>query len=150
MVDAQRILENARSILLVDWPNPDVPRKLLAAGFDVICYSPKRYSRAQLVPDRPTDVADKDVISPAEGQSGYLVFRQLEGAPAAVDIVCAYRPAGELPGIIERQVLPLSAKALWLYPPATSSEARDLANQHGFSLVEGVDIREMVQGTIAG
>jgi hypothetical protein len=46
-VNAKEILGTARNILLIDWPNADVPKILLGEGFTVFCYSPGGYTRAK-------------------------------------------------------------------------------------------------------
>src|SRR5262249_15363223 len=138
MIDPRRILQAAKAILLVDWPNTSLPRALLAAGFDVFGFSPGRYSRAEVVAERPADATGMSIFAPErEGESGYLVFHWLEHRPARVDIVHVYRPPEELPGILANHVIPLGAKALWLQPPIRSAEARQLAANVGLSCVEG-------------
>jgi hypothetical protein len=51
-INAKKILSAARNILLIDWPNADVPGILLEEGFTVFCYSPGRYTRAEIEKDR--------------------------------------------------------------------------------------------------
>src|SRR5471030_302984 len=94
------ILKAANGILLIDWPNKDVPLALLKAGFKVFCYSPDGYTVAELI-------TNKDKKPP-------LFFRPIDSAPNEIDIVNVYRPEEELPGIIENHLLPLGAKVLWI------------------------------------
>jgi len=108
------------------------------AGFSVFGFSPGGYSAAKIVVERPQRV-DGGVFPPAQGETGYLVFRKLDAPPSHVDIVNAYRPAAELLGIIEQHALPLGAKVL-LQPPMTSADARRAAAEHGLLFVEGTDI----------
>jgi predicted CoA-binding protein len=147
--DPRQILQSARTILLVDWANPGVPRSLLAAGYTVFGFSPGRYSAAEVVPSPPHDLNARDVSPPRnDDDTDYLVFRRLDEEPDAVDIVNVYRPVEELGGIIARHVLPLGAKVLWLQPPLTfaeAHEARRLASEHGLELIEGIDIAEMAR-----
>lgn len=108
-VNGKQILENAKTILLVDWPNPEVPRSLLKAGFIVFGYSPDRYSAIEL------------------DDNENLVFRKLDDQPDSVDIVNVFRPEEEHAGIINSRVLPLKAKVLWLHPPVKSASTAALA-----------------------
>ena len=116
------ILKSAKTILLVDWPNPDVPRSLLNAGFTVFGYSPGKYSAI------------------SQSGNGELVFSQLSEQPASVDIVNVYRPEAEHKAIIDNHVLPLTAKVLWLHPPVTSPTTAAIAKERGLIFIEGIDI----------
>ena len=142
--DPQQTLKNAKSILLIDWPNPGVPRALLNAGFIVFGYSPNGYSVARLVDDLPQGFDEKNSFSPRNTEEkGYLIFQKLDYSPDAIDIVNVYRPEEELPGIIKMRVLPSGAKILWLHPPVISVKARDIAAENGITFIEGVDIAEV-------
>jgi predicted CoA-binding protein len=127
----KNILKGAKTILLVDWPNPDVPKSLLNAGFTVFGYSPDKYSAIE------------------QGDNGELVFTKLDVNPVSVDIVNVYRPEEEHPAIINNRVLPLKAKVLWLQPPVMSAKTAALASKHGLILVEGRAIAEVAR-TISG
>lgn len=120
-----QILKNAKTILLVDWPDKSVPMALLKAGFMVIGYSPDKYT---LISYKTSYAEDK------------LVFSDLEGAPGEVEIVNIFRPEQEHEEIFERHVLPLKAKTVWLQPPITSSKTANLAKVHHLIFVEGYDI----------
>src|SRR5438105_4994920 len=121
MTDPIRILRSARTILLVDWPSPSVPRALVEAKFIVVGFCPPRYSRIEVVAKSPDEVEACSIVPPQDdGPSVCLAFRPMEVEPRDVDVVCAYRPAEEIPGIVARFVIPLGAKALWLQPPITS------------------------------
>jgi predicted CoA-binding protein len=146
MIAPLSILQASKNILLVDWPNPGLPRTLLNAGFNVFGFSPNGYTQAGIVPVSPGNLDAGNFFPPVgEGESGYLLFRQLTGRPPAVDIVHVYRPEQELPGIFMNQVLPLAAKTLWLHPPAVSAEARSLAEGHGLNFVENFSIEEVAR-----
>lgn len=121
-VDPKDILKGAKTILLVDWPNPDVPRALLDTGFTVFGYSPGEYA----------------AISQAD--NGKLVFDKLNEHPTSVDIVNVYRPEAEHMAIINNHVLPLNAKVLWLHPPVKSAMTAAIAKEHGLIFIEGIDI----------
>ena len=149
LIDPKEILQSANAILLVDWPNPGVPRALLAAGLKVFSFCPNRYSAAEVLMERPLDVSEKSIFGPtSEGETGYLIFRQLGSRPASVDIVNVYRPKEEFAAIVANQVLALGAKVLWLHPPVqpgAALEGRRLANEHGLVLVANADIAEVAR-----
>jgi len=151
MTDPKQILRSAKSVLLVDWPNPGVPRALLGAGLAVFTYSPDRYSRAEVVADRPVDADARNVLAPRdENESGYLVFRRLEARPEAVDVVNVYRPESEHAEIVAKHILPTGAKFLWLQPSVSSNSARALAEDHGLVLIEGIDIADVARSLAVG
>jgi predicted CoA-binding protein len=131
--DPLQILRSAKNILLVDWPDPGVPRALLNAGFNVFGYSPGGYSSVTLLPD-----------AYVEGGVGSLVFQKMAYAPGAVDIVNIYRPNEEHAGIVDKQVKPLKAKVVWLHPPFTSAGTAKLAHENGLIFIEGISIAETV------
>jgi predicted CoA-binding protein len=126
-VSHEHILKGAKTVLLVDWPNPDIPRSLLNAGFMVFGYSPGKYSAINQTND------------------GELIFSKLNEQPASVDIVNVYRPEGEHAAIINSHVLPLKAKVLWLHPPVMSAKTAILAAEHGITFVEDIDIAEVAR-----
>lgn len=126
-----RILKKARTILLVDWPNIDVPLSLLKAGFTVIGYAPDSYSIAML--ETSPDGKEK------------LIFKKLDKQPAGVDIVNIFRPEEEHEEIIARHALPLNAKAVWLHPPVTSANTAVLAGKNGLIFIEGIDIAALAK-----
>jgi hypothetical protein len=148
MTDPRQILETANNILLVDWPSPAVPRALVAAGFTVFGFCPNRYSRAEVVAERPNDADDKSVFPTRnKGEIGFLVFRRLGDRPEAVDIVYVHRPVDELAGIVANLVVPLGAKTLWLESLAPSVQG--VAREYRLALVEGVNIVDAAR-TIGG
>jgi len=140
MSDANQILGSAKSILLVDWASPTVPRTLVEAGFTVFCASPGRYSVVELVSEPPEGIDSNDIVPPQQNENRYLLFRRLNDRPSHVDIVNVYRPENEQEGIVVNHVIPLEAKTLWLQPSVGSDTARQLSLEYGFDLVEGVDI----------
>src|SRR5882724_5435528 len=137
MSDPKQILASAKRILLVDWPNTSLSRTLIGNGYSVFCASPNKYTEASVVADRPSDSDGVDIFPPkSETETGYLVFRRLDSPPTNIDIVNVFRPENELAGIVERQILPLGGKVLWLHPPNTSAIAADLAKANGLHFVE--------------
>jgi len=147
MADPHGVLTQASVVALVDWPRADVPRTLVRAGFGVYSLNRLRgtatfcawYPSRDQVPEGD----DLTVFEPAEEADGYLVCRPA-AAPATVDILTVYRPAGELPGLA-RLAVELGAKALWLEPGSVSPEARHIAEAGGLAFVEGIDIAEAVR-----
>jgi predicted CoA-binding protein len=125
-----QILKNAQNILLVDWPNVDLPISLLKAGFTVFSYAPDNYSRA--------------AIETKEGKEK-LIFKALDGQPHEVDIVNIFRPENEHEEIITRHVLPLYAKIIWLQPPVLSSNTAVLASENGLIFIEGEDLAALAK-----
>lgn len=141
---AQQLLSKTKSILLVDWPNINLPYALLKAGFIVFSYSPDKYSEAKLLMEKPRNTEGLSIFPVTDdGTEVYISFEKLDNSPGTVDIVHIYRPEAELPGILEKHVLPLSAKAIWLYPPLTSELARGLAAQHCVELMQGINIIDL-------
>jgi hypothetical protein len=140
MPDPIQILRAAKTILLVDWASPSVPRTLAESGFTVFTASPGRYSVVELVSEPPEGVNANDIVQPQRGETGYLVFRRLNERPSHVDIVNVYRPENEHADIVVNHEVPLGAKVLWLQPSIGSATAHQLANEFGFELVEGIDI----------
>lgn len=143
-IKAREILTEAKSILLVDWPNVNLPYTLLKAGFIVFSYSPDQYSEAKILLEKPHN-KERLSIFPVTDDSEeiYVSFEKLDNSPGTVDIVHFYRPEEELPGIVEKHVLPLNAKTIWLHRPRTSELARGLAAQHCIELVQGVSIIDL-------
>ena len=134
------ILQSATTILLVDWPSATVPRTLVDAGFSVLTYSPRGYSRAGIFFEVPEHLKNESVFPPAAEENGYLIFQKLNEKPPQVDIVNVYRPSAELPGIIKDHVKALGAKTLWLQPPMASAEAKALAMEAGVLFIDNIDI----------
>jgi hypothetical protein len=94
--DARDALRTTSSVLVIDWPSPDVPESLTRAGYRVIVKSGPG----------PRDYAVREL------NDGEVVSRPFGEAPDHVDLVYAYRPEPELPGIISaaRQ---MGAATLW-------------------------------------
>ena len=74
------VLRNAKAILLVDWPNPELPRALVDAGFMVFCYTPNGYTMAEIVAEYPHDVNQKNIFPP-RNKDGFLLFRPFPTPP---------------------------------------------------------------------
>jgi predicted CoA-binding protein len=141
---AARVLAEARSILVIDWPSRDVPASLAFAGYTVSVKGgpgPADYNAWEL-------------------DSGEPVSRPLGHEPGRVDLVYCHRPLRELPGIIALAGR-LGARALWWQtgltsdgskdpsgcwaPPGESRQARELAGAAGLAYVDDVYIADAVR-----
>jgi len=147
---AARLLAQARSVLVVDWPSRDVPVSLTFAGFTVFVKGGPR----------PAD------YSAWELHRGEPVPRPLGHEPGHVDLVYCHRPSGELPAVIALAGR-LGARAFWWQtglasgggrdpsgcwaPPEESRRARELAQAAGLAYVDGVYIADAARarGTLA-
>ena len=103
--------EKICSILLVDWPNRDIPLRLVQSGFIVFSYSPDGYNQVLVESKLPADTHGiiEPAVSAGVSKDG-LVFLRMQKPPVAVDLVMIYRPPEEHASIIRDQVLPLGAK----------------------------------------
>ncbi len=148
MPDTERLLTEAKVVALVDWPSADVPRTLVRAGFGVFSLNRLRNTAAAYAwyPERDDvpDEASVTLFEPADEGDGYLVARPAAAVPAPVDILNVFRPDDELPGLA-RLAIQLGAKALWLQPGSTSTEAKVIAETAGLAFVDGVDIAAAVR-----
>ena len=100
-------------ILLVDWPTRTVPEQFARAGNDVISQ------------EGPTDA---DYLRYVADGSGDILRQPAGGPPAAVDLVYAFRPLGELPDIIEL-ASSLGARTIWLESKELNSADCEAARQ---------------------
>jgi predicted CoA-binding protein len=116
-------LGDARSILLVDWPSRDVPEALARRGLAV-------YARER------GDVHTAYVVR------GEEVVAEESDEPQHVDLVYAYRPLVELPGI-SADAKRLGATVVWFEPgptPPTDAElaaAREIVESEGLVFMSG-------------
>ena len=93
------------------------------------------------MPDPPKNPDSNGIFPPKnENEKGWLIFHRLDKSPNGVDIVCIYRPANELQGILKDHILPLGAKAVWLLRPVTSSEEKIMVEAHNLVFIEDNDI----------
>ena len=138
---AARILAEARSVLVIDWPSRDVPASLAFAGYTVFVKGGPG----------PADYAAWEL------DSGEPVSRPLGREPGRVDLVYCHRPFGELPGIIALAQR-FGARAFWWQtgltsgggkdpsgcwvPPEESRQARELAAAAGLAFIDDVYIAD--------
>jgi predicted enzyme related to lactoylglutathione lyase/predicted CoA-binding protein len=129
---------------LIDWPFTNLPYNLVKAGYTVFSYSPDKYSEAKLTKTEPLNTDGLAIFPIKDGdEEVYLSFEKIDCTLGNVDVVNVFRPENELAGIVEKHILPLNAKVLWLHPPLTSELARGLAAQHCLDFVQGVNIAEV-------
>jgi predicted CoA-binding protein len=149
VTEAEQMLKAAASILLIDWPSPDVPDALTRAGYTVY------------VKGGP---GDSD-YSLREVREGKFVVRHIGRAPRRVDLVYCHRPLEELPAIIA-VANELGARAVWYQsgrvrggavdptgcwlPEETSRYARDLVESAGLRFVGDAYITDSVRQLQAG
>ena len=94
--EAVALLKAAHSVLVIDWPSRDVPESLARAGYEVIVRGGPG----------PADYSSYAI------EDGEVVTRRAGKAPEHVDLVYAFRPVAELPGIVD-QARALGARAIW-------------------------------------
>ena len=143
-IDPGDVLKKARVVLLIDWPNPELPRTLVEAGLIVFCYSPNGYTKAEIVAEYPHDINQKNIFPP-KNKEGFLVFRPLAMLTPDIDIVNVYRPEQEHGKIVTNLIPALRAKCIWLQPPVTSVKTRALAEKQKLIFIEGHDIAKVAR-----
>ena len=113
---------------------------------DSLCFaiSNNGYTKAEVVAEYPHDINQKNTFPPGS-KEGFLGFRQLAGPPPSIDVANIYPPEQEQGTIINNVLLTLGAKYIWLQPPVTSAQTRDLARKHGLTFIEGHDIAQIAQ-----
>jgi hypothetical protein len=90
-------LKTVRTILLIDWPDKEVPETLTRAGFFVFVHGgpgPEDYSVYEL-------------------RDGKIVSRRTGRRPDQADLVYSYRPLAELARTID-EALVVGAKVVWI------------------------------------
>jgi predicted CoA-binding protein len=115
-------------VLLVDWPSQDVPESLVRAGLSVFVKGGPG----------PRDFASREL------KDGEVVARPVAQPPDQIDLVYAYRPLDELPGIVAL-ARELGAFAVWRQTGLSSeesAESRKIVTAAGLQYVDEVDIAE--------
>ncbi len=90
------LLQDVKTVLVIDWPSKDVPEALARAGFRVVVHGGPG----------PEDYAA------CEPDGGEVASRNSGRQPVRADLLYSYRPFSELPGIIAT-ALSLHAGILW-------------------------------------
>ncbi|HUR69193.1 MAG TPA: CoA-binding protein [Candidatus Thermoplasmatota archaeon] len=102
----------------------DIPKHLLARGYDVI----------------PVNPSASEIF-------GLKAYRTLAEVPGPIDLVNVFRPASEA-AAIARQAADVGAKGIWLQSGLRSPEAEAIAREHGLRYVEDSCVR-VVSGYVA-
>lgn len=142
--DGRRILTQAKSVLVIDWPSREVPATLAGAGFRVIVKGGPG----------PADYTAWEIVN------GELATRPLGRAPEHADLVYCHRPIEELASIIS-MAQSLGAAAVWRQsgltgsgakqpdgcwtPPGESGQGHDLAAAAGLAYIDDVYIADAVR-----
>lgn len=149
MPHVAELLRDSRTVLLVDWPDRNVPDALVRAGYTVVSNdspSADDYNTYELVDDE-------------------VRIRPVGQPPEHVDFLYSHRPVDELAGIVE-QARALGARAVWIQsgldatgardprgcwlPPERSAEARAIVEAAGLVYVEAPYIGNAVRSVSAG
>ena len=114
----RQLLDDVRTILLIDYPGKVVPETLARAGFDV------RTHEGPGPMDYGSYVVSGDEV--VQGPRG--------AAPEQADLVFSHRPVDELPGIVEEAVR-IGARAVWVTEESAGDEARSMVEGAGLVYV---------------
>jgi ribosomal protein S16 len=135
----ERLLREARTIELVDWPDPDVPATLHRAGYLVLGHEPDGFKHYHV----SDDGGEGDCFALADGS--FLVSSAIPQLPERIDIVGTYRPPDEQ-FEIARAAVKIGARGFWVEPgEGTSDEARSLVTEAGLEWIEGEGIAAAVR-----
>lgn len=139
------------SVLIVDWPSQDVPRELLAAGFDVFSANlaagtASRYSIGERPAPENTDGVE--VLPPQRDGDPPLVISRVAALPAHVDAVALYRPAAEHARIAQRAV-DLGARMVWVQLGTLADDARRIVAGAYIAVIEEIPINEAIHSLVA-
>jgi predicted CoA-binding protein len=145
VTEAEQLLDEADTIVLVDWPTVEVPDTLARSGYAVI------------VKGGP----EPDNFSARELRDGEVTVRRVSQPPERADLVYSHRPIEELGGIVGL-AKQLGAKAVWCQsglascgvndprgcwvPDDKSEEARRLVESAGLAYFDDRYIVDVVRG----
>lgn len=143
------LIRDTDTILLVDWPDRDVPDTLARSGYTVFSH------------DGP---AESD-YNAYELEDGGVRVRPAGRPPERVDLVYTHRPIDELPEIVD-QARGLGARAVWIQsgldatgakdargtwlPDSESAKARAIVEAAGLTYVDGPYIGDAVRAVSGG
>lgn len=126
MTDYRELLATATSILLVDWPNRDVPDTLARHGYRVVAA------------DGP------DEYNAYEMAGGEIQLRPIDRPTGPIDVVYSHRPLDELEEIVA-EARALNARAVWLQ--SGSPQAREIVERAGLLYFDSPYLPDAVRGT---
>jgi predicted CoA-binding protein len=139
----RRILEDATTIELVDWPHQEVPAVLHLAGYQVLGHEPDGFKVYEVEDAAPVDPGDGRAFPLEDGR--VLVSRPLEVMPESVDIVSVFRPPAEQHDLL-RQAIEAGARVFWVHPGVeTAPDLAALTEAAGMTFVDGVSIVDAVR-----
>lgn len=138
-------------MLIVDWPSQDVPRELLAAGFDVFSANlaagtASRYSIGERPARQHADGVE--VLPPQRDGDPPLIISRLAAMPEHVDVVALYRPAEEHARIAQRAV-DLGARMVWVQLGTLADDARRIAATAFIAVIEDTSIEDAIHSLVA-
>ena len=139
------------SALIVDWPSQEVPRELIAAGFDVFSANlaagtASRYSVGERAASHNTDGVE--VLPPQREGDPPLVISRVPALPEHVDVVALYRPAEEHARIAQRAV-DLGARTVWVQLGTLADDARRIAADAYIAVIEDTPIDDAIHSLAA-
>jgi hypothetical protein len=100
------VLDDTKSVLLIDWPSRDVPDALARSGLTVVSQ----------------EGPDSYVAYEVKGDA--VRVRDAVGPPEQVDLVYAHRPMDELPEIVDT-ARSVDARAIWIQSGLDEKGAKD-------------------------
>ena len=138
-------------MLIVDWPSQDVPRELLAAGFDVFSANlaagtASRYSIGER--PAPQNAEGVEVLPPQRDGDPPLIISRLDAMPEHADVVALYRPAAEHARIAQRAV-DLGARVVWVQLGTLADDARRIAADAYIAVIENASIDDAIHSVVA-
>ena len=143
--DLRRIVGDAGTIELVDWPQQDLPATLHRAGYEVLGHEPDGYKRYEVVDAAPVDPGEGRAFPLADGS--FLIGRPVEDIelPDAITIVVVFRPPNEQPGLL-RHAVDVGARVFWIHPGVETADGlEDLVEEAGLILVDHVSILDVIE-----
>ena len=138
-------------MLIVDWPSQDVPRELIAAGFDVFSANlaagtASRYSVGGRQAPQNTDGVE--VLPPQRDGDPPLIISRVAALPQHVDVVALYRPAEEHARIAQRAV-DLGARTVWVQLGSFADDARRIVADAYLAVIEDTPIADAIRSLVA-
>lgn len=144
MTDVSKLLDEARTVLLIDWPDRDVPDSLARSGYSVVSH----------------DGPGPDEFNAYEIEGDGIRVRHVGRPPQQADLVYSHRPIDELPEIVET-ARSVGAKAVWIQsgrddaggkdprgcwlPEEESARARSIVEAAGLDYVDAPYIADAVR-----
>jgi predicted CoA-binding protein len=107
-MDLTEVFKAVETILVIDWPDQEVPEVLARAGFHVVVRGGPR----------PEDYSSWDF------SDGEIMIRNPGHPPKRADLIYSYRPFNELPEIVATAAK-LHTKFLWVQSGLSAAGIRD-------------------------